>query len=817
MRAYNTRHIVVSALLAVVWAAMPAMAETTMHARISYESGGAMVQGTADADWSYATTNTLILPGDQLWADKGGTMELEMSGGSFLRMADGSKAEIIELPPSASIRAWTGAFYVQRIARSTGDFLFITPACRVEITPESHVRIDVLDEGSTTITVRWGEVVIRTDVGAPLKVSTGKRVFVDPGYLPSAPVVFDRNMEDDFDAWSRERAESLAKGYDAIPTKVIETPVVGAASLASHGDWVYVDSSYYWRPTTVVNYVPYRHGYWSYVPAYGYCWVDDYPFAYVTSHYGRWTYHGSYGWLWAYRPTWGPAWVASVRYGNNFVWAPLSPYDRHVIYGDLHYTVGGVRFSMYASSYCVADRLLYGPSYVDACYPGIIHNGRYGDVNIWNININNGTTGRWYSEGSGLRVRDYSPRRVIRGPDTIGPRSITASARSAQLQSSFTRSSFSPVDRTGGRMLRTPMTESSRNARLRSVAVDRSASPTTSAAIHSARGDRVAPTGSDSDRTVRSARTAPDTGAAGVSRGDSRTMRTPSNTPGVNIPRTAPSTSSAIPASPRTRVVDSNTSTTTRGSASTQTPTSRTTRSTTPPSTEPGNRARTVTDAHRPAQTPQRTAPPSRSISSGRGSVSESPRSSATSSPSSRSRSVSVPRSTAPSSSSSSVRTPVRSAPTSRSITSRAPSTSSSSSSRSRSISVPRSTAPSSSSSSVRTPAPSAPRSIPRSAPSVSSSSRSYRSVPSASSPSRSSSSYRAPSVPRSAPSAVRSAPSPSRSMPSVSRPAPSVRSSAPSTSRPSISAPSSRSSSGRSFSAPSRSAPSASRSSRGR
>ena len=33
-----------------------ALADSTMHARISYESGGAMVQGTADADWSYATT-----------------------------------------------------------------------------------------------------------------------------------------------------------------------------------------------------------------------------------------------------------------------------------------------------------------------------------------------------------------------------------------------------------------------------------------------------------------------------------------------------------------------------------------------------------------------------------------------------------------------------------------------------------------------------------------------------------------------------------------------------------------------------------------
>ena len=87
MRAQNIAYLIVVVAVVLSGAAPRALAEATMHARISYESGGAMVQGTADADWSYATTNTLILPGDQLWADKGGTMELEMSGGSFLRMA----------------------------------------------------------------------------------------------------------------------------------------------------------------------------------------------------------------------------------------------------------------------------------------------------------------------------------------------------------------------------------------------------------------------------------------------------------------------------------------------------------------------------------------------------------------------------------------------------------------------------------------------------------------------------------------------------------------------------------------------------------
>jgi len=758
MRARNNVYLAGVVALAMLWGTQAALADSTMHARISYESGGAMVQGTADADWSYATTNTLILPGDQLWADKGGTMELEMSGGSFLRMADGSKAEIIDLPPSASIRGWTGAFYVQRIARSTGDFLFITPACRVEIAQDSQVRIDVLEQGSTTVTVRWGAAVVRTDTGAPMSVTSGKRVFIDPGYLPSTPVVYDRNAEDDFDAWNRERAETLARGYEELPAKVIETPVVGASTLSSYGDWVYVDSSYYWRPTVVVNYVPYRHGYWSYVPVYGYCWVDDYPFAYVTSHYGRWHHHDRYGWLWSYRPGWGPAWVASVRYGNNFVWCPLSPYDRPVVFGDLHYTIGGSRFSLYASSYCVADRLLYGPSFVDACYPGIIRPGHHGDVHIWNININTGTGGssRWYHGGSGLQVRDYSPRRVIRGPDTIGPRSIAASTRSAELQSSITRTSFNSVDRTGGRMLRTPMTASSREARVRSVAVDRSASPVTSAAINSAAGSRVEPISSGTERLVRSNRAV--SGAEAVSTetpsGASRTVRSPLSAPGVNLERTVPSTSSGVPATPRTRVVGSGTESMTRDSSAPE----RTAAPDPDGSTGVTSRARTIDNSYGRARTLQGVTPPSRNITTGASSMTSTPGSSATSTPSTRARSISTPTTTAPSvqsAPSATMRTPARSAAPNRSVTIGGSSSNPASS----------------------------PRSF-RSAPAPSSSSRSTYSAP------RSSSSFSAPSIQRSAPSTMRSAPSISRSAPSTMRSAPSISRSAPSAMRsaPSIS-----------------------------
>ncbi len=162
-----------------------AWADDLMHARVSYDSGGALVKGSEDSDWSYATVNTLVLPGDVVWVDQDGILEVEMSGGTFLRLADKSKAEIDQLPPSANILAWTGSFYVQRVGRSTGNVVFKTPAAIVNVDKDTQVRFDVVGDGSTTVSVRWGRAVVSVEGGAPVAVNI--RV---PGVCRPGPLAF---------------------------------------------------------------------------------------------------------------------------------------------------------------------------------------------------------------------------------------------------------------------------------------------------------------------------------------------------------------------------------------------------------------------------------------------------------------------------------------------------------------------------------------------------------------------------------------------------------------------------------------------------
>ena len=242
--------------------------ELQLHGRVSYDTKGMLVKGADDKDWERATLNTLLMPGDALWVDQGGLSEVELAGGSFLRLADGSKAELKSLPPAADVRGWVGSFYVQRVSRSQGTFVVTTPSCQVDVPIDSCVRVDIDEKGGATVSVRWGGAEVRTDAGAPVRLAEAQRLWVDPGYLPSDPLGFDRGESDSFDQWNNERATVLANGYKTLPKEVeVASPVVGVSDLGNYGEWVYVDNRPCWRPTVVVDYVPYRYGCWNYSPA----------------------------------------------------------------------------------------------------------------------------------------------------------------------------------------------------------------------------------------------------------------------------------------------------------------------------------------------------------------------------------------------------------------------------------------------------------------------------------------------------------------------------------------------------------------------
>lgn len=480
-----------TALVAVI--ATPVFADNPLHGRVSHDAGGLLVRGAGANEWTHATTNTIVLPGDTLWIDETGVGEVELPQGNFLRLADTSKIELVAVSPSIALRAWAGSYYVQRVSRSGGGLVVETPAGTVDIQPDSSVRIDVLPAGNTTVTVRWGQAGVRTPQGGAVNIATGNRVYIDPGLLPSSPVPFDRNVEDSFDQWSRERSEYIATG--GVPAEVTVAPAtLGVSDLRHYGEWVYVDQRPYWRPTIVTEYVPYRTGYWNYVPAYGHVWVGTTPFCYVTSHYGRWSYVNNYGWCWSYDPVWRPAWAVTVRYGDYFAWAPCDYYNRPVLVTDsAYFNIGGVRFSVSSTSWVGYNHLYHGPRYVSPWYSNPYYGHHHGpdtvvNINIWNIDSRDRRPAVNPFPNDRFTVRDYSPSRSIRGVDSIEAGGRSAVERAQYLEQRLGRSEFSAVSRAQqGDRTRTGYTERERGADVRSVRVqDRGPSAFTRIDTHDA-------------------------------------------------------------------------------------------------------------------------------------------------------------------------------------------------------------------------------------------------------------------------------------------------------------------------------------------
>ncbi|MBX3180079.1 MAG: hypothetical protein KF886_22235 [Candidatus Hydrogenedentes bacterium] len=467
-------HQTVMAFVLATLLPLGAGAEAILHGRVSFDAGGTLVKGAEESDWTSASVNTLILPKDTLWADQGGTAEIEFSGGTFLRLADGSKAEVVSLPPSGVIRGWVGSFYVHRLKRSQGEFVFETPAASIQVEKDSMVRIDILGEGMTTVSTRWGQATIRTDAGGAVQAYQGKRVYVEAGLLPSEPVPFDRSAEDAFDRWNRERTEYLVEGPEQTRPVEVTPTTLGVRDLDRYGEWVYIDNRPFWRPTVIVDYTPYRYGYWNHVGRIGNVWVGSYPFSYVTSHYGYWDYVPRYGWVWSYDRVWSPAWAATVRYGDYFVWAPVNRYYRPVYpTTSAYFTIGGVSFGYFGTSCVRVSEVYLGPSYVHfASYDPFRRYYSSGNVtvNIWNINYGSRRPHvRVPYNNSVTTVRDYTPRRSIRGAGTLYASGTTASQRVQRLESEVGRGSFTRTARTGGQNARTDIARIDAGSRTRNV------------------------------------------------------------------------------------------------------------------------------------------------------------------------------------------------------------------------------------------------------------------------------------------------------------------------------------------------------------
>jgi hypothetical protein len=304
------------------------------------DDGATILRADSEAGQSdRATVNSPLFPGDVLRTDDEQRVEVQLAGGSIVRVDSGSELLFQSLPnPEAKFQDNTVLALKNGVIRITSrlnekeEFRIDTPDAAIYLNGEGEFRVSTGDRNGTRVeSLRGVAEVVGND--ASVLVRGGMGTLVASGSSPDTPRAYSALTSDGFDRWCASRDDAYRAHdrnvdpdeRDDVPAEV--SPYYG--ELSAQGRWD-VDAQYgaVWYPTGVsTDWRPYYDGYWSYGPG-GYFWVSNEPWGWAPYHYGCWQWTASHRWCWVPGHVFAGAWV-SWSWGSLSVgWAPLDYWGR---------------------------------------------------------------------------------------------------------------------------------------------------------------------------------------------------------------------------------------------------------------------------------------------------------------------------------------------------------------------------------------------------------------------------------------------------------------------------------------------------------
>jgi uncharacterized protein DUF6600/FecR-like protein len=353
-------------------AAQPSTTQTDQGvARISMIRGDVSTQRGDSGDWSAATLNAPVMSGDRVSTADNARTELQLDYANTLRLGPNSQANITSLSKNQiQVQLGQGIATYVVFKNSEAEPEIDTP--NVTIHPahqDGSFRIEVRPDGDTVIVARNGEAQVTTQQGST-EIRRGDMITVRGTAEDAQYKISGAPASDEWDRWNSDRDHIIQSAESWNHTNRYYT---GAQDLDSYGRWKEVpDYGSVWEPSESEDWAPYRDGNWVWEPDYGWTWVGSEPWGWAPYHYGRWMNYDN-SWVWwpgpavvDYRPIWAPAYVSFFGFGGGF----------------------GVGFGYGYGGWGGFGWLPIGPC--DAFFPwwgG--YGGRFGAVNITNINITN--------------------------------------------------------------------------------------------------------------------------------------------------------------------------------------------------------------------------------------------------------------------------------------------------------------------------------------------------------------------------------------------------------------------------------------------
>jgi hypothetical protein len=284
---------VIFALTASGLAAGEATDSPARIAQLAYVEGAISYQEANERATS-ALPERPLEAGDRLATERDGRAELTL-GSATVRLDRDTDLRIVDLDASSVHFELADGAAIFRVDELFEDesFAVTTPNTTIRFQAPGEYRVDVPEDGTTTLTVRAGDAEVETAEG-PVRIADGQRARIEGSEALTSLIA--PQWTDDFDNWVLDREVQLAE--NAPPP--YESEYAPDGTLDDYGDWQ--DDPQYgqvWMPSYAYGgYDPFATGYWSYT-GYGYSWINPMPWGPYT-YYGHWTYlpqYNRYGWV----------------------------------------------------------------------------------------------------------------------------------------------------------------------------------------------------------------------------------------------------------------------------------------------------------------------------------------------------------------------------------------------------------------------------------------------------------------------------------------------------------------------------------------
>jgi ferric-dicitrate binding protein FerR (iron transport regulator) len=250
---------------------------------INAVTGRATLRAHGSSDWQQLTSKEDLETGDVVSTGLDGRVEMLLNPGSYLRIGENSEIELTDNSlENLDIRLVRGTAIVEVTGADDTELLIniTTPHTRMAIVRRGLYRVNVVPGDATELIVRKGRVMLER---SHTKIKGGDKVVFSDTSFSVAKLKKSDKKRDDLEAWSKNRAETLARVNNRLSGRDVLTLMASYRSSfwlsnfgGRNGFWLYDSGG------SCYTFFPFAYG-----------WGSPYGTSYGSSLYG--TIYGTSG------------------------------------------------------------------------------------------------------------------------------------------------------------------------------------------------------------------------------------------------------------------------------------------------------------------------------------------------------------------------------------------------------------------------------------------------------------------------------------------------------------------------------------------